>query len=560
MTVKRIGLLLRSARARGAGVGLFLLCVLVLLVACGAPAAPVPTNAPQGAVVPGPTAGKGPVQPKVFRFASQVDLLALDPAVGHDGATALMQKNVYNALVRHLGNPPKVVPELAESWTVSPDATLWTFVLKKNAKFHDGTAVTSAAVKFSFDRLLRIKKGVYWMFSDITDSSSMTTPDDYTVKIQLKKPFAPFADAMTWLFILNPQQVKAHDTGDDGQGWLKDHDAGSGPFTVKSWNPGDSYQFDAVADYWGGWRPEGRLSGILWRIAREPSTRKLLLEKGEVDGIDWPTPDDVQLLKQNQDITVPDLGGIGVYNIKLNNKHGFTADIHVRKAISYAFDYDALIKVMGGRAVLQEGPLSINSPWAAKGLPIYRMDLNKAKAELAQSQWPNGGIELTFAYVQGLEEERLTGEIMLSQLSKLGIKVSIAPLLWSDAVAKFQKQDTSPDMFPVYSGTDYPDADNFLWQAYHSSQAGFWAAASWYQNPAFDKLLEDARATADSQKRADLYKQAQQLLLQDAAEVFGMSTYGGLLRRAWVKGYDYSPVMGSPDYRDLYIDGRPDTQ
>jgi ABC-type transport system substrate-binding protein len=149
---------------------------------------------------------------------------------------------------------------------------------------------------------------------------------------------------------------------------------------------------------------------------------------------------------------------------------------------------------------------------------------------------------------------------MLSQLSKLGIKVNITPLLWSDAVAKFQKQDTSPDMFPVYSGTDYPDADNFLWQAYHSSQAGFWAAASWYQNPAFDKLLEDARATADSQKRADLYKQAQQLLLQDAAEVFGMSTLGGLLRRTWVKGYEYSPVMGSPGTRDLYIDGRPDTQ
>jgi peptide/nickel transport system substrate-binding protein len=527
-----------------------LTALLVLAVACG------PASGP-GAVV-APTAAPPKVTPKTFVFASQVDLLAIDPAVGHDGATAETQKNVYNALVRHIGNPPKVVSELAESWEVSADAKEFTFKLKKNAKFHDGTPVTAEAVKFSFERLHRIKKGVYWMFSDITDPTSMTTPDDYTVKITLKKPFAPFLDAMTWLFIVNPKQVKANDKGDDGQAWLKDHDAGSGPFTVKTYKPGEIYEFDAVADYWGGWRTEGRLAGYVRRVVREPSTRKILLEKGEVDAIDWPAPDDMQLLKQNNNVVVPAEGGIGVYNVKLNNQKGYTADPNVRRAIAYAFDYDALIKIMGGLAILQEGPLSVRSPFAAKGLPIYRTDLEKAKAELAKSKWPNGGFELEFAYVQGLEEERLTGEIMLAQLSKLNIKVKITPMLWSDAVAKFQKSDTSPDMFPIYSGTDYPDADNFLWQAYHSSQAGFWAAASHYKNPSFDKILEDARSTSDSQKRFDLYKKAQEVLLQDAVEVYGFSRLGGLLRRAWVKGYEYSPVMGSPGWRDLWIEGRPD--
>ncbi len=541
----------REGGIKWAKLGLIGAILLLLVAACGPAATPA-------AVVPAPTAPQIKAQPKVFRFASQVDLLALDPAVGHDGATAETQKNVYNALARHVGNPPQVVPELAESWTVSPDAREFTFKLKKNAKFHDGSPVTAEAVKFSFERLHRIKKGVYWMFSDIADPTSMTAPDDYTVKIQLKSPFGPFLDAMTWLFILNPKQVKANDKGDDGQEWLKDHDAGSGPFTVKTYRPGEIYEFDAVADYWGGWRSEGRLSGYVRRVVREPSTRKILLEKGEVDAIDWPAPDDMLLMKQNPDIVVPTQGGIGVYNIKLNNQRGPTADINVRRAIAYAFDYDALIKVMGGLAILQEGPLSVNSPWAAKGLPVYRTNLDKAKAELAKSKWPNGGFDLEFAYVQGLEEERLTGEIMLAQLSKLNVKVKITPLLWSDAVAKFQKADTSPDMFPIYSGTDYPDADNFLWQAYHSSQAGFWAAASHYKNPAFDKILQDARSTADEKKRAELYKQAQEMLVQDAVEVFGFSRLGGLLRRAWVKGYDYSPVMGSPGWRDLWIEGRSD--
>jgi peptide/nickel transport system substrate-binding protein len=95
----------------------------------------------------------------------------------------------------------------------------------------------------------------------------------------------------------------------------------------------------------------------------------------------------------------------------------------------------------------------------------------------------------------------------------------------------------------VYSGGDYIDPDNFLWQAYHSSQAGFWAAASHYKNPEFDKILEDARADTNQENRKALYDEAQLMLVNDAVEIW---VYTEIPNRVWVPELTdpYSPIMG----------------
>ena len=121
--------------------------------------------------------------------------------------------------------------------------------------------------------------------------------------------------------------------------------------------------------------------------------------------------------------------------------------------------------------------------------------------------------------------------------------VSMVPLVWPDMVARASKADTAPGSMAVYSGTDYADPDNFLWQAYHSSQAGFWAAASHYMNPELDKLLEDARATTDQATRKELYDAAQLKLVEDAVEIW---VYTEVENEAWVNelGMPYDPIMG----------------
>lgn len=543
-----------------------------LLAACGAsavtptaPAASAPPTSAAGASQPTAAKGSAPVTPvagasatpaasaassgvapKVLVYASGQDISNLDPHTGHDYSIASTQKSVYDTLLRYQGNPPELQKVLAASVSSSPDAKEWTITLVKNAKFHDGSPVKADAVVYSFGRLLRKKKGPAWMFVDVMDDKSAAVVDDYTVKVTLNKSFAPFEQVLPWLFVANPAVVKAHDQGgDEGEAWLKDHEAGSGPFTIKRWEVGSAYEFEAVPDYWWGWNKEGRLSGYIWKIIRENSSRRLALQKGDVQFADYLSPDDLTALASEKTVVVNDQPSFSAFAIKLNNQRGPTADINVRKAIAYAFDYNGLMAAEAGRATLMVGPLPSNlTPWHKADLPVYRTDLAKAKAALAQSKTPDGGFELEYVYVTGLDIEKKIGLIMLDQLSKLNIKLKMTPLLWPDMVARAKKVETSPDMMAVYSGTTYADPDNFLWQAYYSKQAGFWAAASHYQNADFDKLLEEGRATTDQAKRKQIYDQAQLKLVEDAVEIWGMSEMGGLAWTQKLGGYKYCPIMG----------------
>ena len=126
----------------------------------------------------------------------------------------------------------------------------------------------------------------------------------------------------------------------------------------------------------------------------------------------------------------------------------------------------------------------------------------------------------------------------------------MVPMLWPDMVATAVKAETAPASMAVLLRDDYIDPDNFLWQAYHSSQAGFWAAASHYMNPEFDKILEDARADTNQENRKALYDEAQLMLVNDAVEIW---VYTEIANEAWVPAHrPYTPIMGG----DLRTFGR----
>lgn len=488
--------------------------------------------------------------------ASGQDISNLDPHTGHDYSISSGQKCVYDTLIRYQNNPPTLENLLATKYSANADATVWTFNLDDRAVFHDGTPVKASDVVYSVGRLLRKNKGAAWMFVDIMKPEGAQAMDDHTVKFTLDTPFAPLPLILPWLFVANENLVKQHDAGgDEGEKWLLDHEAGSGPFTIKTWQPGSQYEFDAVQDYWWGWPKEGRLSGVIWNIVRESSSQRLALLNGDAHMAFELSSDDIKALSDNPDLIVNQDRSITVFAVKMNNQHGPTADVNVRKAISYAMDYDAILKIFNDRAALLEGPLPSNlGDFHNPNLNIYRFDMAKAKDALSKSKTPDGGFELEYVYVTGLQYEEQIGLILLDKLSQLNIKVNMKPLVWPDMVARAQKVDTAPNLMAVNSGTDYADPDNFLWQAYYSKQAGFWAAASWYQNPDFDKLLEQARSTADHAQRVQLYYKAQEMLVDDAVEVWGQSAFSGLTRSKKVGGYNYCPIMGYY-FQPLWING-----
>jgi peptide/nickel transport system substrate-binding protein len=480
----------------------------------------------------------------------------IDPSQYYDWSTRMLQQALYDALLKYVGNPPKLVPWLAKSYTKTPDGKKWSFELVRNAKFHNGDPVTAQAVKWSFERTLALKKGPAWMLMEFLDNEGIRVVDDYTIEFTLKSPYAAFEQALPWWYIMNPKVVMANEKeGDMGQEWMKSNSAGSGPFAQKRWEHGVLYELEAVKDYWRGWENPNHIDGFIYKIIRESSSLKMGLEKGELDGVAGLNSEDFQAVEKNPNIYVTNDPGWTTFGLKMNTQKGHTKDINIRKAICYAFDYPSTVKIYNGNAILMDSPF----PKGMKGYTpvpnVYRQDLKKAKEYLSKSSQPDGGFELEYVYVQGLEEERLIGLVLLDNLAQLNIKLKIVPLVWPNMVARGSKVETSPDFMAVFTTPIMDDPDVVAIQ-YHKESWGKYYGSHFYQNEKVWDLIQKARFTTDWPEREKMYKQIQEMIMEDATEIFGM-----LYNRRWafrnqIKGFVFSPMRltSEVDIYPLYIE------
>ena len=231
------------------------------------------------------------------------------------------------------------------------------------------------------------------------------------------------------------------------------------------------------------------------------------------------------------------------FSIKMNTEFGPLADINLRKAISYAFDYKSM-EESAGYQQLMVGPLPNGIFGHDPNLAVPRTDLAKAKEFMAKSKSPNGGLKLTMVYVSGLEQQRRFALILLDSLKKLNIDLDIKPMVWPDMVASTASPDKMADFFPVYQTANYGDPDNIAFAAYHSSRNGNW------QNPVYksakvDDLIMRGRAETDEAKRKQIYVDFQKQVVEDAPDIFGVLEKRKLAMRAEVTGFVFTPVASN---------------
>lgn len=487
----------------------------------------------------------------IFVYGSGQDISNLDPHTGSDYSIIWGQRAVYDGLMRFEGDPVELLPLVAKEVTGSEDALTWTISIDERATFQDGSKVDANAVQWNFNRLLTKNKANAWMFAAIMDQDSVTVVDDLTLRVNLLKAFAPFDLILPWLFIANPAVVAEHAGDDDGESWLMEHSAGSGPYTISRFEPGSIYQFDIFPDYWYAEELPGALvDRFVWRIIRESSTKRIAMESGEVHYGDNFTVEDIEALRADERFMVNDKSSLNPFSIKLNNQVGPTSDINVRKALSTLFDYEAALGAVADRGTQLTGPLPNGLEfWVNEDLNGYAFDMDAAREYMAQSAFPDG-FDLEYVYVTGLAMEEAFGLILLEKAAELNINVTLTPLVWPDMVARASTPETMPGAMAVFASANYLDPDNYLWAQYHSSQAGSWSAASWYQNPEFDALLEQGRSTVDQDERKALYDEAQQILVDDAVEIW---VYTEIPNDAWVKelGERAYQVAGGGDIRQI---------
>ncbi len=492
----------------------------------------------------------------VIVFGGRQAIPVLDPHIRYDWSTRMIQQAVYDALVKYEGDPAEVKPWLAESWETSEDGRTWTFHLVKDAKFHNGDPVTAEAVRYSFERGLKLNKGVAWMLKDFLAPEGVTAVDDHTVKFELKAPYAPFLSFLPWWFVVNPEQVKANEIdGDYGQKWLTDNAAGSGPFKLGRWEPNVLYEVTSVEDYWKGWpQGENRPAGVIYRMIREPAAQKAALQRGEADIVEGLTSDDYVQIAKVPNIVIEDHKGMTTFGIKFNTQKGPTADINLRKAIAYAMDYDALVGIYNGAASLETSPLpdAMEGHIDVEGMP--RQDLAKAKDFLSKSAYPDGGITLDYVHVAGLEEARRIGLVLLDNLKALNINVNIRPEQWPNMVAAGAAVDTAPNMTSIYATPISTDPDAVAYQ-YHKNSWGQYYGIAHYDNAEVSRMIDEARAATDWDTRADLYARIQKQIVADQPEVFGMLQNRRWARQDYLQGFTFSPVRftGEVDLYPLWI-------
>ncbi len=485
-----------------------------------------------------------------FVIASNTELDNMDPHTALGNIPWAFFINIYDPLVRVRHDPPTIEPGLAESWTISEDGLVLTFNLRENAVFHDGSPITAQAVKYSFDRLLRLGAGMSWMIDGIIEAHGVEVVDERTVRITLSQPFAPIMQVLPWVFIVNPAIVEANKGDDDGQSFLSSNPAGSGPFELTRFEAGNLYGFTRFADYFvdGG----GNVQNVIWRIVRETSSQRLLIERGEVHYVLDLTAEDMNAIEAAPGVKRVIEPTLQPFYLRMNTAHGPLTDVNLRRAVSSAFDYEGMIDVLG-YADLLHGPFPANLPGHNAAMEVYRTDMERARDYLGQSAYPDGGIKLTYVYVSGYEQQRRIGLIFLDSLRQLGIDLEIKPLTWPDMVAAARSPETQSDFMAVWQSSNYADLDNFAFPAFHSSQNGNWTNPV-FSDPKVDEMVVAARVGTDPTERTRIYHQMQAYVVDQATDIYCATLQRLIAHRDNLQGFSYTPIgSNAPEFFPLSL-------
>ncbi len=511
--------------------------LLALSLAVSGCPAPVPQVEPVPALVE-------------FVYVTAQPTVTLDPALHLDETESLHTMNVYSPLLWPIpGGPPRA--HLAESWEASPDGLTYTFRLREGVKFHDGTYLTAEDVVFSMDRMLSIGRGYAWLWRGILDVGDTVAVDDHTVAFHLNRPHSPFVASMIQLFVVNKDLVMANlrpgafgEFGDFGLEFLTHQAAGSGPYRVEDFVRGVRTVFRRFDDYWGGWEP-GQVDKATFLIVAELATQKMMLREGKADMIEqWHTPVSFKELATEPGIVVPTNPQPQLFFVSMHNKKPPLDNLYVRRAISYAFDYDTAVNVIFGGAPPAVGPVPILLAGHNPETRQYSRDLAKAKAYLARWGGDPADYTLNYVYVAGIETSMKIGLLLKDNLRELGFEVVMQPEPWGRMVAIVAKPETTPSFFSVWITARIPSPDSHTFKMFHPAAWGTFMSASWYENPEVSTLLEKARATVDMDESFELYGKAQVLIAEDAAGLFIANPLHRVAHGDHITGYTFYGFLG----------------
>jgi len=510
-----------------------------------------------------------PAAQKVLIFAMSGDVDKLDPADVTDQESTARTDSIFEGLVEYASGTTDIEPCLATSWNVSADGKNITFNLRHGVKFHDGTDFNASAVVFSFARQYDVNnpyhqygEWAYWgyMFSDI---QSVEKIDDYTVKIVLSRPNAAMMTSLAMFTVSIVSPTNAAKYGADAFS----HPCGTGPFKFVEWVKDDHITVEANPNYWRG---APKLDKIIYRVIKDPSARLLAIQAGEVQGMEFPDPASFSQIQNDANLKLLTQPGMNVGYVAMNNGWGYNDTNHngakdpdepwiktpgyfvpftnrtVRQAVNYAINKTAIVKnLYKGTAIVAKNGMPPFMLGYNDAIVDYPYDPAKAQELLAEAGYPHGfNVTLWVMPVSRpyMFDPTKIAEAIQSYLAAVGIHVTLYQIDWATYLAKTQAGEHSMCLLG-WTG-DNGDPDNFMNVLYGENQCTIGTAGNvaFYNNSQVQGLLTAALQTYDKTQRANLYKEAQVIIHEDAPFVYLAHANQNLVFTKAVTGFVLNPT------------------
>ncbi len=439
------------------------------------------------------------------------DVVRLDPLK----STALVDRqvmlNIYDTLVK-VNQQNVLVPDLATTWSYTLPTQL-VFTLRTDVKFQDGTPFNADAVVFNINRILSTPSSP--RYSEISSVRSVQVTDASHVQFNLKKAFSPLLATLSDRagMMLSPTAVQKL----GGTLGNAPTNVGSGPFMFGEWVKGDHLTVNRNPHYWmkdnqGNALPY--LQSIRYRPITNGSVMFSNLQTSTINVAYAVDPNDISAVKSNSSLVYKQAPGLSFYGIMLNTRTAPFDNVHVRRAIEWGVNRQEILNnVLKGVGVVAQGPIAPSS-WAySSSFAPYTYNTSNAKSELAQGGVPNN-LSFTLLVPSGSPLNTQEAQFVQAELQSVGITVNIKQETFATLLS-----DTDSHNFQAallgWSGRPDPDGNLYSW--FHTGGGN---NSMQYSNPQVDSLLEAARITSDQTQRTSDYRQAEQLILQDASYVF----------------------------------------
>ncbi len=486
-----------------------------LLAACAPPGVQQPatgSNAGASNAATAPAASGG-----TLVWLSHQEIAGLGP--NDLGATmqTIMINAIHSSLVAYDVNY-KMYNDLAESVDVQPDGKKYTFKLRKGVKFHDGSELTAADVKYTID-YYRDAKNAATIQSSYTGIDNVETPDDYTVVVNMKSINA--ASLVNWAS--NPI-VNAKHHKEIGDAKYSTAPIGTGPFKVKEWKASEFTELAAFDDYFGG-RP--KVDVIRMEVVPEDAVRKAALETGDADSSAWPLlVQDSLALQKDPNFKVYGTPGESIKHFPINNEKPYFADKRCRQAMMHALDRQRIIDdLWNGAAEVAHSNLPPGSQYYKADLKQYEFSPDKAKALLDEAGWKAGadgirekdGVKFSFVCTAkaGDQARKAIAELAQQLFKDVGIDMQISEAPVAEILEAMRKGSMEMSIFnwTYCIGVLEPDPTDTL-----SSSGG--NNFPHFKNAEMDELCAKGLQEVDPAKRKPIYERIQEIFVEEVPVLY----------------------------------------